>query len=97
MVNRLAHTKLTGGGGFTFEDQVGAYFLTCLLTGLSPLDLRLGTLSRVDFQTSADGWLLDDILLTLTTQTEKRRCAFSIKSNQQFTRSAAPSDFVECA
>jgi hypothetical protein len=97
MARKVAPTKVTGGGGFAFEDKVATYFLFCLLTSRSPLDPSLGTISRIDFQTRADGWLLDDILLTLTSQGEKLHCAFSVKSNQQFTENAAPSDFVKLA
>ena len=97
MAKKVAPTKATGGGGFVFEDKVSAYFLYCLLSGRSPLDPRLGTISRIDFQTRADGWLPDDILLTLDSQGEKTHCAFSVKSNQQFTENGAPSFFVELA
>jgi len=97
MVKKVAPAKLTGGGGFVFEDKVAAYFFFCLLSGRSPLDPSLGTISRIDFQTRADGWLPDDILLTLSSEGERLRCAFSVKSNRQFTENAAPSDFVKLA
>ncbi|MEK7852718.1 MAG: hypothetical protein AAB243_02870, partial [Planctomycetota bacterium] len=57
----------------------------------------LGSIKRIDFQTRADGWLLDDLLLTLVTNDNERRCAFSIKSNPQFSKTATPSDFVQDA
>jgi hypothetical protein len=97
MAREVAPPKVTGGGGFVFEDKVAAYFLSCLLSGQPLLNPELGTLSRIDFQTGVDRWFLDDILLTLVFNGETRQCAFSIKSNQQFTQNAAPSEFVSRA
>jgi hypothetical protein len=97
MPKRVAAPKVTGGGGFVFEDDTAAYFLACLLAGHPPLDPSLGFLTRLDFQTRADGWLLDDLLLTLTSRRITRRCALSVKSNQQFTSRSAPAEFVKAA
>jgi energy-coupling factor transporter ATP-binding protein EcfA2 len=97
MAEKISHTKVTGGGGFVFEDKVAAFFISCLLSRQSPLDPSLGTISSIDFQVRADGWLLDDILITLNYGDVKRRCAFSIKSNAQFSKTTAPSDFVRKA
>jgi hypothetical protein len=97
VAKQIAPPKVTGGGGFVFEDKVAAYFLACLLSGKPPLDPSLGLLSRVDFQTRVDGWFLDDLLLTLVFGGDPRRCALSVKSNQQFTADAAPREFVTLA
>jgi len=97
MAKKVAPPKLTGGGGFVFEDKVAAYFLSCLLSSQPPLDPNLGILTRIDFQTRVDGWLLDDLLLTVESPGVRRRCAFSIKSNQQFTQKSAPQEFVIAA
>jgi len=97
MAKNIAPTKVTGGGGFGFEDKVAAYFLSYLLSGQPPLDPTLGIISRIDFQTRVDGWFLDDILLTLTLHGQTRHCALSVKSNQQFTKYTAPSEFVSLA
>jgi hypothetical protein len=97
VAKQIAPPKVTGGGGFVFEDKVAAYFLACLLSGQPPLDPSLGLLSRVDFQTRVDGWFLDDLLLTLVFGADTRRRAFSVKSNQQFTADAAPHEFVTLA
>lgn len=97
MPKNVAPLKQTAGGGFDFEDKCVAYFLSCLLSAQPPLDPEIGTISRIDFQTRVDGWFLDDILLTLTSHGENRSCALSVKSNQQFTKSAAPSEFVSLA
>jgi hypothetical protein len=68
MPKRVAPPKLTGGGGFVFEDDVAAYFLACLLAGHPPLDPTLGFLTRVDFQTRSDVKPLDRHKLELTFQ-----------------------------
>jgi hypothetical protein len=97
MAKKVAPTKLISGQGFVFEDYIAAYFLSCLLSGHPPLEPGLGTLTRIDFQTRVDGWFPDDILLTLVSPGVERKCAFSIKSNQQFTKKSAPKDFVNAA
>jgi energy-coupling factor transporter ATP-binding protein EcfA2 len=97
MAKEISPPKVTGGGGFGFEDKVVAYFLTCLLVDEPPLDARFGTIRRIDFQTRVDGWHLDDILLTLSSGSETHRCALSVKSNQQFSVGSAPSEFVLAA
>lgn len=87
--------NLTGGKGFSFENQVGAWFLTHMLAGVPPLDENLGSLTQLAFQTEPDGWKLDDLLLTFQMGDTSHRCAISIKSNRQFTARKAPDDFVE--
>lgn len=90
-----ASAKATGGGGFNHEDQVGAYYLAKMLAGSAPFGDDRGLISEVKFQTHVDGWLLDDLLLTLKSEDGICHCAFSIKSNQQFSATgAAPADFV---
>src|SRR5258708_30783811 len=83
MVRRVAPSKVTGGGGDLFEDKVVAHFMVCLLTELSPLP-DFGTLVSLDFQTRASGWLLDDILLSLSSSHGESHASFSIKSYPQF-------------
>ena len=94
MARNVAPRKNTSGGGFVFEYKVRAWFLSCILADEPPLDVELGRLERIDFQTRPDGWYLDDALLTLATSGTRHRWAISIKSNAQFTRNGAPSDFV---
>ena len=97
MANAIAPPKSTAGGGFVFEDKACAWFMAHMLGDELPLGAGLGPLERLDFQTRPEGWLLDDMLLTLNGGDGKHRCAISIKSNAQFTQSSAPSDFVRLA
>src|SRR6266478_9114378 len=94
MVMKPAPPKITGGGGDLFEDKVVAYFMACLLTELPPLGPEHGVLVSLDFQTKASGWLLDDLLMTLSSTACQSQASFSIKSYPQFTRKSAPADFV---
>jgi hypothetical protein len=97
VAKKTVPSKITGGGGDFFEDKVIAYLMACLLTEFPPLDPALGILVSLDFQTKASGWLLDDLLLTLSSSAGERHASFSIKSYPQFSRKSAPSDFVETA
>src|SRR6185369_4087586 len=97
MAKKTVPSKITGGGGDVFEDKVIAYLMVCLLTEFPPLDPALGVLVSLDFQTRASGWLLDDVLLTLSSSAGQRHASFSIKSYPPFARKCAPSDFVETA
>ena len=94
MARSVAAPKITGGGGFVFENCVCAWFLACMLVEEPPFEPELGVPVRVDFQTRPDGWLLDDILVTTVAGSRRHRIALSIKSNAQFTATSAPSDFV---
>ena len=78
----ITSANLTGGKGFSFENEVGAWFLVHMLAGISPLDTNLGTLKQLAFQTEALRWKLDDLLLTYEDNGTSHRCAISIKSNR---------------
>ena len=93
MGKQVATPKQTAGGGFVFEDKVVAYYLTWML-GSTPLTFNQGPITRVDCQVKVDGWELDDLLITSRKNSQEYRCAFSIKSNLQFSRDHAPEDFV---
>lgn len=79
MKDDLAPPKTTGGEGFVFENDVCAHFLAVMLLGRLPFAPIPGTLSRIDFQTRADGWLVDDALLTIQQQGGPCHAALSIK------------------
>lgn len=96
MTKRASSPKQTSGGGFTFEDQVVAYFLTHLFTGHPPFEIPKGQLKRVETQKPANLWHLDDLLLTIQSNRDNdSKVAFSIKSNQQFNTNGFPDDFIK--
>ena len=76
MAREVAPTKVTGGGGFEFEDKVAAFFMCHLLCGCPPLDPNFGLIKRIDFQVRADGWLFDDLLLSLKHGSEEEDVLF---------------------
>lgn len=95
MPRKPAPTKSTGGGGYTFEDKVAAWFVAQMLARSLPLGERCGAVAEIHFQTRESGWLLDDLLLILAGGDVRCRCALSVKSNTQFTRNGFPEDFVQ--
>lgn len=81
--------KATGGGGYTFEHKVGAYFLSCLLKQ-EQFDIDVQPPKRLDFQTGGKGWSVDDLLIT----DNSGKLALSIRSNKQISANKFPEDFV---
>lgn len=88
--------KVTSGGGFTFEDHVGAYLAVALLDHQPLLGGAIGRLHRIDFQVGVDGWRLDDVLVTFNPPGGPVRWCISVKSNA-YVDSTVPADFVERA
>ncbi len=80
-----ATPKQTGGGGFVFEDKVAAYFAIHQLSTQPPFDYRHGSIVEIDFQTHPDGWIFDDLLLTMKASAQQFRIAVSVKSDRQIT------------
>lgn len=97
MATSVAPPKNTGGGGFVFEDEVCASLLAYMLVGEPVFGVDCGPPVRLDFQTGADGWFLDDVLVTTSVGPVRHRFALSVKSNPQFTATSAPRDFVAAA
>jgi hypothetical protein len=95
MAKRVATTKQTSGAGFGFEDKVSAHYAVWLLQGGFPFMPRSGRVSKLEFQKRVDKHFLDDLVLTLEDASGNWQCAFSIKSNIQFGKTTAPSEFVE--
>jgi len=95
MTRKVAPPKSTGGGGYAFEDKVGAYWLVHLLAGRSFADVELGSPQRVRFQCRASDWLLDDIVVDFPKREGKPvQFAASVKSNRQIVANKFPEDFV---
>ncbi len=97
MATNVAPPKNTGGGGFVFEDDVCSWLLAAMLIGEPVFGVENGPPVRLDFQTRADGWFLDDVLVTTVVGATRHRLALSVKSNAQFTAISAPADFVAAA
>jgi hypothetical protein len=92
---RPSTTRSTAGPGFDFEDQVAAWLLLKALTG-QPLPGVEGIGTRLQMQTEALGWAIDDILFTtVVAPADFRHLAISCKSNVQVTASGMPADFVK--
>ena len=89
---KVAAPKSTGGGGFVFENQVGAYFWAHMLAGKPPFE-GLGNLTEVKFQTQVDGWQLDDILVI----TEEGKVVASVKSFDIFSSKRDLEEFIKSA
>lgn len=93
MAKAPASIQLTGGAGHEFEDKVAAFFATAMLAGTQPLGPGVGGITKLDWQARESGWLLDDLLVTLSRPTVGR-LAISIKSDRQVTSSGFPNSFV---
>jgi hypothetical protein len=93
----VATTRSTAGSGFDFEDQVGARLLVRMLTGEVIPDMggRLGW--RLQSQTRALEWQIDDLLVTCGPEPDQAFLALSCKSNLQVTRAGLPHEFVSAA
>ncbi len=92
MAKQKAPTKLTGGAGFNFEDQVAARFLLDMLAGIASLGVEYGRVVQVDWQVR---WSLDDLAVTLPSAANRRTAALSVKSHRQVTEAGFPENFVE--
>lgn len=85
MCSKVATVKQTSGAGYKYEDKAGVYFLLCMLLGRHPFHHQIGIINRVDFQTGADGWGFDDLLITLENAKGLQKVGVSVKSSQQFS------------
>ena len=93
-----ATTRSTAGPGFAFEDQVAAWLLLKMLLGEAVPGMENSSGTRLQTQTSALGWLIDDLLVISGMEpSELRQLAISCKSNVQVTSSGLPRDFVLAA
>ena len=97
MSRESAPTKATGGGGYTFADKVAAGLLAQLLKRTFPLEPDFGPVMEVHFETRDSGQILDDLLLVLKRGNDQTRCAISVKSNRQLTKTGFNEEFVRDA
>jgi len=94
--DRVAPAFNTGGGGFTYEDLVGAWAAAALLSGAAPLGLEVGPLGEIRFQTQSLDRTLDDLLLA-GEEIGGRRWSASIKSFDMLAAAELAPDFVRAA
>jgi hypothetical protein len=95
---KKAPVQNTGGKGFSFEDAVAVRFLLDMLGQTNALGIiEFGRVTRLDWQVSDTGWLLDDLLVTCFDGKRKRLAGTSIKSGQKVTTQGFPSGFVRLA
>lgn len=79
-VRNISSSKQAGGGGFVYEDKVAGYMLAYFLAARNIFGDRVGDIISVSFQVRQDGWLFDDMLVTLD---NGARIGISVKSNKQ--------------
>jgi len=96
-IRRPAAVKSTGGGGYSFADEVAAHFLVELLRGGTPLGSTVGSLVEVHFEVKESGWVLDDLLLVARNGSDATRCAVSVKSDARLSVSGLDAEFVSDA
>ena len=85
----------TGGRGYNFEDSVATHFLLAMIAGAELWGAEYGHITKIDWQTHADGWLFDDLLLTLKDRTGiLHRVAISIKSSAQINSHGFPQEIT---
>jgi hypothetical protein len=95
---RKAPVKVTGGGGFRFENPVAARLLLDMLTGKNSLGADFGRVVGLHWQARDAGWLADDLAVTCqNTSGEERAAGLSVKTYQQLGRNGFHSDFSTIA
>ena len=88
--------RSTGGPGFDFEDQVGAWLISKMLLG-EPIPGVGGSGQRISSQTAALKWTIDDLLVSARNEQGAVQLALSAKGNQQVNSAGLPVDFVRRA
>lgn len=84
---RISSPYATGGGGITFEHEIGALYLAALLVEDIPLGIGGGTIQKIQFQALHTGILVDDLVITTIDGNTKRIIAYQIKHSLAFSDS----------
>lgn len=89
-------SELAGGAGFTFEDAVGAFYLTALLgEGYAP-GVESRTVCRVTLQQRNFGEPLDDVIIDFRdTVGDEARLSLQVKSGLRVSAAKSNVDFRE--
>lgn len=90
--SKVTPTELTSGKGFDFEDLVGAWLTSYMISSAHFIPNESALIKAIHFQTGNSGWIFDDILVEFS---DGFKLALSVKSNKQFTSQKAPDDLVE--
>lgn len=86
MAKEVTTAKQSSGAGFLFEDKVFSWFAVAFLAQRFPLSNISARISRIAFQARAEGWFLDDLVLTMKTESNDTfSIPTSVKSNVQFS------------
>lgn len=88
--------ELAGGAGFTFEDAVGAFYLTALLGEGHAPGIQGRTASRVAFQQRNFGEPLDDLIVDFCdTAGQVARLSLQVKRTFSVSKAKSNTDFRE--
>ncbi|MDM1086395.1 AAA family ATPase [Myroides odoratimimus] len=93
-IRKVATAKQTGGGGFAFEDKTTGWFIAHFLADRFPFENHIGKIKRIDFQVRPEGWLFDDLLLTVVNLDGEGKVAISCKSNVQVNSKGPTKDLL---
>jgi hypothetical protein len=93
-----ATTRSTAGPGYKFEDLTAAWLIVKLLRGEAIPGIN-GLGEKLQMQTKALGWDIDDLLVSGrgTNGAEAPRLSVSCKSNVQVSSAGLPAAFVVAA
>jgi hypothetical protein len=93
-IREVATAKQTGGGGFVFEGKAAAWFIAHFLAEEFPFTPEMGKIKRIEFQVRPEGWLFDDLLLTLGNIDGDIHVGISSKSNVQVNSKGPTKDLL---
>jgi len=95
MTKQITTAKQSSGAGFFFEDKVFSWFAIAFLAQRFPLSNISARISSIAFQARAEGWLLDDLVLTMKTESNHTfSIPTSVKSNVQFSGNGPNSELL---
>jgi hypothetical protein len=87
-------TELTGGGGFTYEDTVVAYYLSTLLREERAAG-QSGIVKSVAVQQAGHGHPMDDIIIEFEDNIGRRRLSLQVKRHVRISAAPSNTDFRE--
>lgn len=88
-----ATTRSTSGVAYEFEDLIAASFMVRAMAGL-PMPASEAAAVRLQFQTRALGWSVDDLLMLAEADDQPTQLAISCKSSLQVGPGGFPVDFA---